>query len=152
MNDSSAKGHQASPRTATLGEPRLSDVPGDWGTHDAPPTTVVEEGTEFNGSFASTCPIEVRGRVQGDLAAPSLSVAASGAVHGKVQVSELRSEGEISGEFDADAAHLSGVVKDNTVLRASSLEMTLAPKDHRMQLIFGECQPAQAGGKARRVS
>jgi cytoskeletal protein CcmA (bactofilin family) len=105
------------------------------------PRTLVEEGTEFKGSFTSTCPIDVKGHVEGDLIAPSLTVAASGAVRGKVKVGELRSQGEIAGEFDADVARLSGTVKDKTVLRAKSLEMKFTPTDHRMQVIFGACAP-----------
>jgi cytoskeletal protein CcmA (bactofilin family) len=101
--------------------------------------TLVEDGTQFKGSLTSKCPIEVKGRVEGDLQAPSLTVSASGAVHGKVKVAELLSEGEIAGEFDADVVRLSGVVKDNTVVRAKSLEVKLAPADGRMQVIFGEC-------------
>ena len=45
--------------------------------------TLVEEGTQFKGSMSSDCPIEVKGRIEGDLAAPSLQVSPSGAVHGK---------------------------------------------------------------------
>jgi cytoskeletal protein CcmA (bactofilin family) len=104
------------------------------------PRTLVEEGTQFKGSLSSKCPIEVKGRVEGDLQAPSLTVSAKGAVHGKVKVEELFSEGEIAGEFDADVVRLSGVVKDNTVIRAKSLEVKLAPANGgRMQLVFGEC-------------
>jgi cytoskeletal protein CcmA (bactofilin family) len=103
------------------------------------PRTLVEEGTQFKGSLSSKCPIEVKGRVEGDLQAPSLSVSATGAVHGKVRVAELFSEGEIAGEFDADLVRLSGTVKDNTVVRAKSLEVKLSPPGGRMQVIFGEC-------------
>ena len=99
----------------------------------------MEEGTQFKGSLSSKCPIEVKGRVEGDLQAPSLTVSASGAVHGKVKVEELLSEGEIAGEFDADVVRLSGTVKDNTVIRAKSLEVKLAPANGRMQVMFGEC-------------
>src|ERR1700727_2933379 len=62
------------------------------------PRTLVEEGTQFKGSLSSKCPIEVKGRVEGDLQAPSLTVSPKGAVHGKVKVEELMSEGEIAGE------------------------------------------------------
>ena len=101
--------------------------------------TLVEEGTEFKGSLSSRCPVEVRGRVDGDLNAPSLHVSATGAVSGKVRVGQLVSEGEVAGELDADAAHLSGTVKDNTVIRAQTLEVKLAPSNgHKLQVIFGE--------------
>jgi cytoskeletal protein CcmA (bactofilin family) len=132
------------------------------------PRTLVEEGTQFKGSLSSKCPIEVKGRVEGDLLAPSLSVSSTGAVHGKVKVAELYSEGEIAGEFDADLVQLSGVVKDNTVVRTKSLEVKLVPANGRMQVMFGECalevgeaptreaavpketkaEKAEAGGKA----
>ena len=118
--------------------------------------TLVEEGTQFKGSLSSDCPIEVKGRVEGDLTAPALAVSTSGAVHGKVKVGEMRSQGELAGEFDADVVQLSGTVKDNTVIRAKSLEVKLAPEKGKMQVIFGECelevgseQPAKEAGAAR---
>jgi cytoskeletal protein CcmA (bactofilin family) len=102
--------------------------------------TLVEEGTQFKGSLSSDCPIEVKGRVEGDLTAPALTVSPSGAVHGKVKVGEMKSQGELAGEFDADLVQLSGTVKDNTVIRAKSLEVKLAPANGKMQVIFGECE------------
>jgi len=102
--------------------------------------TLVEEGTQFKGSMSSDCPIEVKGKIEGDLTAPALSVSASGAVHGKVKVGDIKSEGELAGEFDADTVQLSGTVKDNTVIRAKSLEVKLTPANGKMQVIFGECQ------------
>jgi cytoskeletal protein CcmA (bactofilin family) len=102
--------------------------------------TLVEEGTQFKGSLSSDCPIEVKGRVEGDLTAPALAVSATGAVHGKVKVGQMHSQGELAGEFDADVVQLSGTVKDNTVIRAKSLEVKLAPANGKMQVIFGECE------------
>jgi cytoskeletal protein CcmA (bactofilin family) len=102
--------------------------------------TLVEEGTQFKGSLSSDCPIEVKGRVEGDLTAPALTVSPSGAVHGKVKVGEMKSQGELAGEFDADVVQLSGTVKDNTVIRAKSLEVKLSPANGKMQVIFGECE------------
>jgi cytoskeletal protein CcmA (bactofilin family) len=101
--------------------------------------TLVEEGTQFKGSLSSKCPVVVRGRIEGDVQAPSLTVSASGAVHGKVKVEELRSQGEIAGEFDADLVQLSGSVKDNTIIRAKSLEVKLAPANGKLQVVFGDC-------------
>ncbi|HEY8086459.1 MAG TPA: polymer-forming cytoskeletal protein [Polyangiaceae bacterium] len=116
--------------------------------------TLVEEGTHFKGSLSSDCPIEVKGRVEGDLTAPALAVSASGAVHGKVKVGEMKSQGELAGEFDADIVQLSGTVKDSTIIRAKSLEVKLVPANGKMQVIFGECelevgseQPAKAEAK-----
>jgi len=102
--------------------------------------TLVEEGTQFKGSLSSNCPIEVKGQIEGDVSAPALSVSASGSVHGRVKVGQIRSEGELAGEFDADVVQLSGTVKDNTVIRAKSLEVKLSPQNGKIQVIFGECQ------------
>src|SRR5271165_4754781 len=102
--------------------------------------TMVEEGTHFKGSLSSNCPIEVKGRIEGDVTAPALSVSVSGSVHGKVKVGEMQSHGELAGEFDADVVQLSGSVKDNTIIRAKSLEVKLQPANGKMQVIFGECQ------------
>src|ERR1700722_3778068 len=102
--------------------------------------TLVEEGTQFRGSLSSNCPVIVRGRIEGDVQAPSLVVSATGAVHGKGKVDEMRSQGELAGEFDADIVQLSGTVKDNTIIRARSLEVKLTPANGKMQVVFGECQ------------
>jgi cytoskeletal protein CcmA (bactofilin family) len=101
--------------------------------------TLVEEGTQFKGSLSSNCPVVVRGRIEGDVQAPSLNVSGSGAVHGKVKVEELRSQGELAGEFDADVVQLSGSVKNNTIIRAKSLEVKLAPPNGKLQVVFGDC-------------
>jgi cytoskeletal protein CcmA (bactofilin family) len=101
--------------------------------------TLVEEGTTFKGSLTSTCPILVKGGIEGDISAPSLTVASTGAVSGKVKAGELKSDGELSGEFDVDKVQLSGSVKDNTVIRAKSLEVKLAVTGSKMQVVFGEC-------------
>ena len=102
--------------------------------------TLVEEGTTFKGSLTSTCPILVKGTINGDLEAPSLTVASTGSVSGKVKAGELKSEGEISGEFDVDRVVLSGAVKDNTVIRAKALEVKLAVTGSKLQVVFGEVQ------------
>jgi cytoskeletal protein CcmA (bactofilin family) len=102
--------------------------------------TLVEEGTQFKGSLSSSCPIVVKGRIDGDVSAPSLQVGTTGTVHGKVKVGALESHGEVSGELDADVVQLSGVVKDKTVVRAKSLEVKLSPAHGKMQVVFGECE------------
>lgn len=101
--------------------------------------TTVEEGTTFKGSLSSTCPVLVKGAIEGDLNTPSLTIATTGAVSGKVKAGELKSEGELSGEIDVEKVQLSGTVKDNTVIRAKSLEVKLSVTGARMQVIFGEC-------------
>ena len=102
--------------------------------------TLVEEGTQFKGAIASDCPIEVRGRIDGEVTAPALAISTSGAVHGHVKVGEMRSEGELAGEFDADLVQLSGTIRDNTIIRAKSLEVKLTPPNGKMQVVFGECE------------
>jgi cytoskeletal protein CcmA (bactofilin family) len=102
--------------------------------------TLVEEGTHFKGALSSNCPIDVRGKIEGEVTAPALSVSDSGAVHGKIKVGELSSQGELAGELDADVVQLSGTVKDATIIRAKTLEVKLSAPNGKMQLTFGECQ------------
>lgn len=102
--------------------------------------TLVEEGTHFKGALSSNCPIEVKGRVEGEVTAPALSVSESGAVHGRIKVGELSSQGELAGELDADVVQLSGTIKDSTIIRAKSLEVKLSAPNGKMQVTFGDCQ------------
>lgn len=102
--------------------------------------TLVEEGTTFKGSMSSTCPVLVKGGIEGDIQAPSLTVAGSGTVSGKVKAGELKSEGSLAGEFDVEKIQLSGSVKDNTIIRAKSLEVKLASGAGKMQVVFGETE------------
>jgi cytoskeletal protein CcmA (bactofilin family) len=128
----------------------MSDLKNPIGGSATEKRTLVEEGTTFKGSLTSTCPIFVKGGVEGDIQAPSLTVATSGTVSGKVKAGELKSEGSLAGEFDVDKVQLSGTVKDNTVIRAKSLEVKLTVASAKMQVVFGECdleigeQPTQA--------
>ena len=87
--------------------------------------TLIEDGTELKGTLTSTCPIVVMGRVEGDLTGPSVEVTETGVLSGKAKVTELRSRGELAGEFDADMVQLSGRVRDKTRIRAQSLEVRL---------------------------
>ena len=102
--------------------------------------TLVEEGTELKGSLTSSCPVLVRGRIEGDVKAPSLTVSPTGAVHGRAQVGELQAEGELSGEFDADVVQLSGKVQDRTVIRSKTLSVQLAAEQGKLQVVFGACE------------
>jgi cytoskeletal protein CcmA (bactofilin family) len=102
--------------------------------------TLVEEGTEFKGSMTSSCPVVVRGRVEGEVQTPSLTVSQSGAVHGRAKVGTVVSEGEVSGELDADSVQLSGSVCDNTVIRARTLEVKLSTADGKMEVVFGNAK------------
>jgi cytoskeletal protein CcmA (bactofilin family) len=104
--------------------------------------TLVEEGTEFKGSMSSSCPIVVMGKVEGDITGPVIHVTPSGVVSGVVKVKQLRSDGELAGEVEADTVEISGRVRDRTVIRARSLEVSLSVTKGGMQVVFGECELA----------
>jgi len=103
--------------------------------------TLIEEGTEFKGSLTSNCPIVVVGKIEGDVTGPMIHVAASGVVAGRVNVKQLRSEGELAGEVEAETVQIAGIVRDKTRIRARSLEVTLNTKKG-MEVVFGECELA----------
>ena len=86
--------------------------------------TIIEEGTEFKGTLAASCPILARGRIEGEITGPALEVTDTGVVAGQVKVTELRSRGELAGKFEADEVMLSGRVRDETVIVAKALEVT----------------------------
>lgn len=115
--------------------------------------TLIEEGTEFKGTLTSSCAIVVMGRVEGDMKGPSVEVTETGVLSGKAKVSELRSRGELSGEFEAELVELSGRVRDKTVIRAKSLEVSLQRADGGIEMVFGDCELAvgEAPDKARAV-
>jgi cytoskeletal protein CcmA (bactofilin family) len=104
--------------------------------------TLIEDGTELKGTLTSTCPIVVMGRVDGEMTGPSVEVTESGTLCGKAKVTELRSRGELAGEFDAQVVELSGRVRDKTLIRAQSLEVSLQRTEGRTEMIFGECELA----------
>jgi len=115
--------------------------------------TLIEEGTEFKGTLTSSCAIVVMGRVEGEMSGPSVEVTESGILCGKAKVTELRSRGELAGEFDAQVVELAGRVRDKTIIRAQSLEVSLQRADGRVEMVFGECELAvgDAPDKARAV-
>jgi cytoskeletal protein CcmA (bactofilin family) len=116
--------------------------------------TLIEDGTELKGTLTSTCPIVVMGRVDGELTGPSVEVTESGTLCGKAKVTELRSRGELAGEFDAKVVELSGRVRDKTLIRAQSLEVNLKKTDGRIEMVFGECELAvgDAPDKAKAIA
>src|SRR6476646_1597798 len=87
--------------------------------------TLIEEGTELKGTLTSTCPIVVMGRVDGEMTGPSVEVTESGTLCGKAKVTEL-----------------SGRVRDKTLIRAQSMEVSLKRSDGRIEVVFGECELA----------
>ena len=99
--------------------------------------TLVEEGTRFKGSLTSTCPILVQGAIEGDVEGPAVTVSATGAVSGKIATGALKSEGRIAGDFDVESAQVAGTVENNTVIRATSLDLKLAVAAGKVQLTFG---------------
>jgi cytoskeletal protein CcmA (bactofilin family) len=115
--------------------------------------TLIEEGTEFKGTLTSSCPIVVMGRVEGEMKGPSVEVTETGVLSGKAKVAELRSRGELAGEFDADVVELSGRVRDKSVIRAASLEVSLKREGGRIEMVFGDCELAvgDAPDKAKAV-
>jgi cytoskeletal protein CcmA (bactofilin family) len=102
-------------------------------------TTLVHEGTEIKGNVASTCPILVMGRIEGEISGPSMDVAESGKVSGRIKVTELCCRGEIAGQFEAESVKLSGRVHDQTLIRAQSLEV-LSSDGGAHAVLFGECE------------
>ena len=104
--------------------------------------TLVEEGTEFKGTMSSSCPIVVMGKVEGDVAGPVIHITPSGVVAGVVKVKDLHSAGELAGEVEAETVQISGRVRDRTVIRARSLEVSLSVQKGGMQVVFGECELA----------
>jgi len=115
--------------------------------------TLIEEGTEFKGTLTSSCAIVVMGKVEGEMTGPSVEVTESGILCGKAKVTELRSRGELAGEFDAEVVELSGRVRDKTLIRAKSLEVSLQRTEGRVEAVFGDCELAvgEAPDKARAV-
>jgi cytoskeletal protein CcmA (bactofilin family) len=100
--------------------------------------TLVEEGTKFKGSLTSTCPIVVQGSIEGDVEGPSITVSSSGAVSGRVAAGALTSAGKIAGDFDVDTARVEGSVENDTIVRASSLDVKLTATTGKIQLTFGQ--------------
>jgi cytoskeletal protein CcmA (bactofilin family) len=103
--------------------------------------TLIEEGTVFKGSLSSNCPIVVVGKIEGDVTGPMIHVSTTGVVAGKVRVKELRSHGELAGDVEAEAVQIAGVVRDKTVIRARTLQVTLNTSKG-MEVTFGDCELA----------
>jgi len=102
--------------------------------------TLVEEGTEFKGTLSSKCPIVVMGKVEGEVSGPVIHITATGVVAGNVKVQELRSDGELAGEVQAQVVRISGKVRDHTVIKARTLEVSLHSDKGAMEVVFGECE------------
>jgi len=90
-----------------------------------PKQTLVEAGTEFTGTIKSSCPVVVHGTLDGEIDAPTLSIATTGTIHGNIRAETLRSYGTLAGNVDAGEVYVSGVVRSKTVIRARRLELQL---------------------------
>ena len=101
--------------------------------------TLVEEGTEFKGTMKSTCPVVVRGKSEGEINAPSITVTETGTVLGDLKAEKIHSEGVLAGSVEADDVFLSGTVRSDTIIRARSLEVKLRPERGKLEVTFGEC-------------
>ncbi len=100
--------------------------------------STIAKGTAIKGVVSSDCPVTVSGVVDGEFTAPALVVTDSGSVNGKIRVEDLKSSGEIAGDIDAGALLLSGRVRENTAIRAKTLEVKLASGgSDKLQLVFG---------------
>ncbi|HKZ02285.1 MAG TPA: polymer-forming cytoskeletal protein [Pyrinomonadaceae bacterium] len=103
--------------------------------------TIVENGTEFEGTVRSKCPIVVSGQLKGEVSAPTLTLTPEGSIHGKVKAKQLKSEGSLGGEIEADSVELSGSISDDTVIRATSLEVKLSQSEgNKLRVSFGNCE------------
>ena len=108
---------------------------------DTPNQTVIADDAEFDGTLTSRGPVSLRGTLKGKLSAPRLEVAPGGSVQGDVKVKELSSEGEVSGNIEADAVRLAGRVSDQTVISATTLEVKLGDGGQgALQVTFGNCE------------
>lgn len=105
-----------------------------------PKQTLVEAGTELKGSLESSCPVVVNGTIDGDIDAPSLSIAPTGAIMGTVKAKTLRSQGTLSGQVQAEEVFLSGAVRSKTVIKTRRLEVKLGSADRgQLEVTFGNC-------------
>ncbi len=103
--------------------------------------TIVENGTEFEGTVRSKCPIVVSGQLKGEVSAPTLTLTPEGSIYGKVKATQLKSEGSLGGEIEADSVELSGSVSDDTVIKANALEVKLNQSaGNKLRVSFGNCE------------
>lgn len=107
-------------------------------TKNAEKATVIEEGTELQGRLSSKCGLLIRGSVEGEIDAPAVEVAPSGRLTGTACVGDLRSEGHISGDFEAENVILAGSVGNKTKIRARTLEARLRSDGGPLEVRFGE--------------
>lgn len=117
--------------------------------------TIIENGTEVDGTIKSQRPIVLSGSVQGKITAPSLEITKEGSVNGTVTVSQFSCKGEVGGEVTAETVELAGRVCDATVIKSKSIDVKLAQGEGGVQVTFGNCElhvgdlPAKANAKPK---
>jgi len=125
-----------SPADTLQPDPEWTRMPADTKTKQ----TVVEAGTEFTGTLKSTCPVVVNGKLEGEVDAPTLSIATTGAVLGTIRAQTLRSFGTLAGNVDAGEVYVSGAVRSKTVIKAKRLEVKLGSLEKgNLEITFGNC-------------
>lgn len=97
--------------------------------------TVIAAGAQAKGTIDTDSALLIRGRMEGEVSAGLLEVAAGGVLSGKARSTALRSRGEVSGEFQAEGVELSGRIADGTVIRAQALTVEREPG-----ALFGACK------------
>lgn len=102
--------------------------------------TVIEQGSEFKGSLNSSCPVDVRGSIDGDVSTPALTVGITGKVRGSAKVGSLRSQGEVAGTIEAETVELAGTVRDETLVKARTLDVKLASPESPAHVVFDDCE------------
>jgi hypothetical protein len=106
----------------------------------APPRTVIAAGTTLKGSIEGADAVTIEGSIEGAIEARRLEVAPEASVRGRVEVGELESRGQLSGEIRARVARLSGKLADGTALFADTLEVRLPADDSgEPGLTLGHC-------------
>jgi cytoskeletal protein CcmA (bactofilin family) len=101
-------------------------------------TTVVEEGSDFQGDFTSRCPIIVNGRIAGNVKAPTVTVTATGSLEGKIEAKTISCNGSVAGVLEADAIALTGAIARDTIVRAQRLNLDVESTSGRIELAFNQ--------------
>jgi cytoskeletal protein CcmA (bactofilin family) len=136
-SESTARSLGSVPRETPKPDPERMRMPSEMKT---PKQTLVEAGTEFKGTLKSSCPVVVNGTIDGDIEAPTLNIAITGAILGSVKAKTLRSQGTLSGNVEAEEVFLSGAVRSKTVIKTRRLEVKIGSSDKgQLEVTFGNC-------------
>ena len=117
--------------------------------------TLIEEGTELKGTLTSTCPIVVhgarRGRDDRPVGRGHRERRAVRQGQGDRAALARRAGGRVRRR---QVVELSGRVRDKTIIRAQSLEVSLKRDEGRIEMVFGDCELAvgDAPDKAKAIA